>query len=90
MYRGWQMQEPGMVRLQLGFDTSLDEWTINGTPAQCLEAVTHAQTLGLDGIGLTIYSLPREVSARIDHLQMIADEIVRPVTALGGARPGHP
>jgi alkanesulfonate monooxygenase SsuD/methylene tetrahydromethanopterin reductase-like flavin-dependent oxidoreductase (luciferase family) len=90
MYRGWQMQEPGMVRLQLGFDTSLDEWTINGTPAQCLETVAHAQTLGLDGIGLTIYSLPREVGARIDHLQMIADEIVRPAAALGGARPDRP
>lgn len=82
MYRGWQMQEPGMVRLQLGFETSLDEWTINGTPAQCLETVAQAQALGLDGIGLTIYSLPRGATARIDYLQMIADEIVRPAAAL--------
>src|SRR5207302_1946018 len=34
MYRGWEMQEPTMVPLQLGFDISLDDWTINGTPAQ--------------------------------------------------------
>jgi alkanesulfonate monooxygenase SsuD/methylene tetrahydromethanopterin reductase-like flavin-dependent oxidoreductase (luciferase family) len=83
MYRGWQMQEASMVRLQLGFETSLDDWTINGTPAQCLETVARARALGLDGIGLTIYSLPREASARIEYLRMIADEIVRPAAALG-------
>src|SRR4030095_8105285 len=33
MYRGWEMQEPTMVPLQLGFDVNLDDWTINGTPA---------------------------------------------------------
>jgi alkanesulfonate monooxygenase SsuD/methylene tetrahydromethanopterin reductase-like flavin-dependent oxidoreductase (luciferase family) len=83
MYRGWEMQEPTMVPLQLGFDASLDDWTINGTPAECLETVARARTLGLDGIGLTIYSLPREVKARIDYLRMIADEIVRPAVTLG-------
>jgi alkanesulfonate monooxygenase SsuD/methylene tetrahydromethanopterin reductase-like flavin-dependent oxidoreductase (luciferase family) len=89
MYRGWQMQESGMVRLQLGFETNLDDWTIHGTPAQCLEAVARAQALGLDGLGLTIYSLPREVSARIDYLRMVAEEIVRPAAALDGAAPHH-
>jgi len=83
MYRSWEMQEPGMVQLQLGFDSSLDDWTINGTPAQCLETIARARALGLDGIGLTIYSLPREVKARIEYLRMIAEEIVRPATALG-------
>jgi alkanesulfonate monooxygenase SsuD/methylene tetrahydromethanopterin reductase-like flavin-dependent oxidoreductase (luciferase family) len=83
MYRGWEMQEPTMVPLQLGFDASLDDWTINGTPGECLEAVARARALGLDGIGLTIYSLPREVKARIDYLRMIADEIVRPAATLG-------
>jgi hypothetical protein len=39
--------------------------------------------MGLDGIGLTIYSLPRGPRARIDYLRMIADEIVRPAAALG-------
>src|SRR5713101_1277028 len=83
MYRSWEMQEPGMVQLQLGFDSSLDDWTINGTPAQCLETIARARALGLDGIGLTIYSLPREVKARIEYLRMISEEIVRPATALG-------
>jgi hypothetical protein len=77
------MQEPGMVQLQLGFDANLDDWTINGTPAQCLETIARGRALGLDGIGLTIYSLPREVKARIEYLRMIAEQIVRPLAALG-------
>src|SRR6059036_4264200 len=83
MYRSWQMQEPSMVRLELDFDTSLDDWTINGTPRECLETIARARERGLDGIGFTIYSLPREVKARIEYLRMIADEIVRPAAALG-------
>ena len=83
MYRSWEMQEPTMVPLQLDFDTSLDDWTINGTPRDCLETIARAREHGLDGMGFTIYSLPREVKARIEYLRMIADEIVRPAAALG-------
>ena len=64
MYRGWQMQEPTMVELQLGFDKSLDDWTLNGTAADCRETLERAHVMGLDGIGLTIYSLPREAAAQ--------------------------
>jgi alkanesulfonate monooxygenase SsuD/methylene tetrahydromethanopterin reductase-like flavin-dependent oxidoreductase (luciferase family) len=93
MYRRWEMQETTMVPLQLGFDVSLDDWTINGSPAECLETIVRARDLGLDGIGLTIYSLPRGVTARIDYLHMIAEEIVKPATALSpgpAAGPSRP
>ena len=83
MYRGWAMQEPTMVPLQLGFDTSLDDWTINGSPAECHETIERAHAMGLDGLGLTIYSLPREAAARIDYLRMIAETLVRPAAKLG-------
>src|SRR5262249_13537259 len=83
MYRTWDMQEPSMVRLQLDFETSLDDWTINGTPRDCLAPIARRGGGGLAGFGSTIYSLPREVKARIDSLRMIADEIVRPAAALG-------
>jgi alkanesulfonate monooxygenase SsuD/methylene tetrahydromethanopterin reductase-like flavin-dependent oxidoreductase (luciferase family) len=83
MYRGWQMQEATMVPLQLDFEASLDDWTINGSPAQCRAAVARAREIGLDGIGLTIYSLPRQATARVEYLQMIAEEIVRPAAAFG-------
>ncbi len=82
MYREWRMQEPTMAELQLGFDRNLDDWTINGSPTDCVETIGRARELGLDGIGLTIYSLPRDVQARIEYLQMIADEILKPVGAI--------
>ncbi len=80
MYRTWQMQEPTMGRLQLGFEASLDEWTIHGSPADCVETIERARARGLERIGFTIYSLPPDVRARIEYLQMIAERIVAPVS----------
>ena len=82
MYRAWEMQEKTMASLQLSFDTALDDWTVNGTPRDCVETLAGARAMGLDKLGFTIYSLPREVQARIDYLQMIAEQIVRPAGAL--------
>ena len=65
-----------MVELQLDFDRSLDDWTINGSPGDCVEAIARGREMGLDKIGVTIYSLPREAAARIDYLQMIAEEVL--------------
>jgi alkanesulfonate monooxygenase SsuD/methylene tetrahydromethanopterin reductase-like flavin-dependent oxidoreductase (luciferase family) len=79
MYRTWRMQEETMGRLQLGFEASLDDWTIHGSPADCVEALERARALGLERIGFTIYSLPPDVRARVDYLQMIAERIVAPV-----------
>jgi alkanesulfonate monooxygenase SsuD/methylene tetrahydromethanopterin reductase-like flavin-dependent oxidoreductase (luciferase family) len=82
MYRAWAMQEKSMAPLQLGFDVALDDWTVHGTPRDCLETLARARELGLDRVGFTIYSLPRDVQARIDDLAMIAEQIVRPAAAL--------
>lgn len=82
MYRTWEMQEPSMVELQLGFDKSLADWTIHGSPGDCVETILHARdALGLNGIGFTIYSLPPSPSERIEYLQMIAEEIVGKVAS---------
>jgi alkanesulfonate monooxygenase SsuD/methylene tetrahydromethanopterin reductase-like flavin-dependent oxidoreductase (luciferase family) len=81
MYRTWQMQEKTMAQLQLSSDIALDDWTVYGAPRDCVETVQRARELGLDKIGFTIYSLPRDVQARIDYLQMIAEDIVRPAVA---------
>jgi len=82
MYRNWDMQESSMVPLQLGFDRSLDDWTVHGSPQECVETLLRARDeLGLNRIGFTIYSLPRSPQARIEYLQMIAEEIVRKVAA---------
>jgi len=82
MYRAWEMQEAAMAPLQLGFDIALEDWTVHGTPRDCVEALHRAREMGLDRIGFTIYSLPPEVEARIDYMRMIAEEIVRPVSGL--------
>jgi alkanesulfonate monooxygenase SsuD/methylene tetrahydromethanopterin reductase-like flavin-dependent oxidoreductase (luciferase family) len=81
MYRSWQMQERSMVELQLDPDRPLDDWTINGSPRDCVELIRRGAELGLDGIGVTIYSLPPDVRARIDYLQMIAENVLRPAGA---------
>jgi hypothetical protein len=81
MYRTWQMQERTMVPLQLGFEAGLDDWTVNGSPRDCVEAIARGREMGLERIGFTIYSLPREARARIDYLQMIAEEVLKPAGA---------
>ena len=82
MYGTWQMQESSMVSLQLDTDISLDDWTIHGSPADCVEAIERARDeYGLNAIGFTIYSLPRTPQERIEYLQRIAEEIVAPVKA---------
>ena len=80
MYRTWEMQEQSMVELQLGFDKPLDDWTIHGSPQDCVETLLRARDeMGLNRVGVTIYSLPRSPQARIEYLQKIAEEIVRKV-----------
>jgi alkanesulfonate monooxygenase SsuD/methylene tetrahydromethanopterin reductase-like flavin-dependent oxidoreductase (luciferase family) len=82
MYRAWAMQEATMKELQLGFESPLESWTVSGAPADCVETLARARAMGLDGVGLTIYSLPRGPKARIEYLQMIAEEVLRPAGAL--------
>jgi alkanesulfonate monooxygenase SsuD/methylene tetrahydromethanopterin reductase-like flavin-dependent oxidoreductase (luciferase family) len=79
-YRNWSMQEPSMVPLQLDSSISLDDWTVHGSPSDCVETLLRAESeIGLDGVGFTIYSLPRSPEQRIEYLQMIAEEIVAKV-----------
>ena len=49
MYRTWQMQESTMVELQLSPDVPLDDWTVNGSPEDCVEAIARAPRWGSSG-----------------------------------------
>ncbi|SRR5713226_723474 len=81
MYKTWSMQEENMAELQLGSASNLDEWAVHGSPADCVEKLVYARDeLGLNRIGFTIYSLPRSTQARIEYLQMIAEDVVAEVT----------
>jgi len=87
MYSTWGMQEDTMVPLQLDTSIGLDEWTIHGSSADCVETILRAQDkYGLNGIGFTIYSLPRSPAERIEYLQRIAEEVVAPVKLRAPAR----
>jgi alkanesulfonate monooxygenase SsuD/methylene tetrahydromethanopterin reductase-like flavin-dependent oxidoreductase (luciferase family) len=80
MYKSWEMQESAMVPLQLDPTINLDDWTVHGSPADCVETLLKAEhETGLNAVGFTIYSLPRSPEARIEYLQMIAEEIVAKV-----------
>jgi alkanesulfonate monooxygenase SsuD/methylene tetrahydromethanopterin reductase-like flavin-dependent oxidoreductase (luciferase family) len=82
MYRSWSMQERSMVDLQLDLSTDLDAWSINGSPSDCVEMILRARDeMGLNRLGLTIYSLPPTPKARIEYLQMIAEDIVAKVVS---------
>ncbi|HEY3115924.1 MAG TPA: LLM class flavin-dependent oxidoreductase [Chloroflexota bacterium] len=85
MYKSWEMQESAMVPLQLDPTISLDDWTVHGSPSDCVETLLRAQDeVGLNAVGFTIYSLPRTPEERIDYLQMIAEEIVVKVAPPSG------
>jgi alkanesulfonate monooxygenase SsuD/methylene tetrahydromethanopterin reductase-like flavin-dependent oxidoreductase (luciferase family) len=67
--------------IELDFSRPLEDWTVCGSPAECVSTLLRTQDeMGLDGVGFTIYSLPTSPSARIEYLQMIAEDIVAPVT----------
>jgi alkanesulfonate monooxygenase SsuD/methylene tetrahydromethanopterin reductase-like flavin-dependent oxidoreductase (luciferase family) len=79
-YRSWAMQESTMVPLALSFDRPLEDWTVHGSMADCVETLLRArEEMGLTDISLTMYNLPRELPARLEYLQQVAEEILRKV-----------
>src|SRR5919109_1003263 len=80
-YRAWEMQESTMVPLALSFDRPLQDWTVHGSTADCVETLLQARdAMGLTHISLTMYNLPRELPARLEYLQQVAEEICRKVS----------
>jgi alkanesulfonate monooxygenase SsuD/methylene tetrahydromethanopterin reductase-like flavin-dependent oxidoreductase (luciferase family) len=79
-YRTWEMQESTMVPLALSFDRPLQDWTVHGSTADCVETLLSARDeMGLTDISFTMYNLPRDLSARLEYLERVAEEIVRKV-----------
>jgi hypothetical protein len=75
------MQESTMVPLALSFERPLEDWTVHGSSQDCVETLLRARDeIGLTDISLTIYNLPRELNARLDYLDRVAEEICRKVT----------
>jgi alkanesulfonate monooxygenase SsuD/methylene tetrahydromethanopterin reductase-like flavin-dependent oxidoreductase (luciferase family) len=80
-YRAWEMQESSMVPLALSFDRPLQDWTVHGSTTDCVETLVRArEEMGLTHISLTIYNLPRELPARLEYLQQVAEDILQKVS----------
>jgi alkanesulfonate monooxygenase SsuD/methylene tetrahydromethanopterin reductase-like flavin-dependent oxidoreductase (luciferase family) len=80
-YRAWEMQESTMVPLALSFDRPLQDWTVHGSTADCVDTLLRARDeMGLTHISLTMYNLPRELTARIEYLERVAEDILRKVS----------
>ena len=53
---------------------------MHGSTADCVETLLRArEEMGLTHISLTMYNLPRELPARLDYLERVAEEILRKV-----------
>jgi alkanesulfonate monooxygenase SsuD/methylene tetrahydromethanopterin reductase-like flavin-dependent oxidoreductase (luciferase family) len=80
-YRAWEMQEATMVPLVLSFDRPLQDWTVHGSTADCVETLLHARDeMRLSHISLTMYNLPRELSGRLEYLERVSEDILRKVS----------
>ncbi len=78
MYGGWGMQENSVVDLGLDRSRPLDERTVIGSAADCLETLARSEEEDrVQYAGLTFINFPAEHSARMEYLQRFSEEVVR-------------
>ena len=77
MYGGWGMQEASTTDLGLDRQRPLEEWTVIGSPAQCLETLARSQEEDrVQYAGLTFINFPAEHSARLEYLHRFSEEVM--------------
>ena len=77
MYSGFNMQESTTVDLGLGSSRELSDWAIAGSPEDCAETILKQhEEFGLDYIGLACLNMPKGLSARLEYLQLISEELL--------------
>ena len=77
MYASFNMQEATTVGLGLGGRRDLPDWAIVGSPEDCAEVISRChEEHGLDYIGLASLNLPKGLSARMEYLQLISEELL--------------
>jgi alkanesulfonate monooxygenase SsuD/methylene tetrahydromethanopterin reductase-like flavin-dependent oxidoreductase (luciferase family) len=87
-YTKWGMKEATMSGMGLQEGRNFTEWTIVGTPEECVEQLRRQdEAIGIDFVGLNFANMPNERSARRDYLQWVSEEVLIPAGAalLGGA-----
>lgn len=79
-YGAWGMQEASTIDMVLDAERDPRDWSIVGTPEDCVEAISrHREDIGIDFIGLGLASLPKDHSARKEHVQYLAEEVLSKV-----------
>jgi hypothetical protein len=54
---------------------------VHGSTADCVETLLRARDeLGLTHISFTMYNLPRELTARLEYLERVSEDILRKVS----------
>ena len=77
MYSSFNMQESTTVDLGLGSSRDLGDWAIAGSPQDCAETIIRQhEEFGLDYIGLACLNMPKGLSARLEYLQLISEELL--------------
>ena len=77
MYGSFDMQEANTVDFGLREPRQLADWAIVGSPQDCAETITQCHDdYGLEYVGLSSLNLPKGLSARLEHLQFISEELL--------------
>jgi alkanesulfonate monooxygenase SsuD/methylene tetrahydromethanopterin reductase-like flavin-dependent oxidoreductase (luciferase family) len=79
-YSGWNMQEKGMVDIHITGANSSGDWAIMGSPEECVEKICqYKEELNLDFMGLWPADLPKGLSAQMEYMQKISEEVIAKV-----------
>jgi alkanesulfonate monooxygenase SsuD/methylene tetrahydromethanopterin reductase-like flavin-dependent oxidoreductase (luciferase family) len=78
-YSRWGMREASMSSMGLEEGRDLTEWTIVGTPSDCVAEIRRRHDeIGIDFVGLNFANLPGDLAARRDYLQWVSEEVLAP------------
>ena len=77
MYSSVNMQESTTVDLGLGSSRDLGDWAVAGSPQDCAETlIKQHEEFGLDYVGFACLNMPKGLSARLEYLQLISEELL--------------
>lgn len=78
MYRGWNMQEPTMVKLRWSLEEPAADFVVAGNHDQCRETLArYRDEVGISHVTLAPLNMPVTLAERLEYIQAVAEGIVR-------------
>jgi alkanesulfonate monooxygenase SsuD/methylene tetrahydromethanopterin reductase-like flavin-dependent oxidoreductase (luciferase family) len=75
-YGKWGMNEPTTVDMVLDPERDPLEWSIVGTPDDCVEQLQrYNRETGIEFIGAGLVNMPKDHSARLEYLQYVSETV---------------